>query len=379
MLKLLSVFICVVSFCPGLLTQPVANSLIPKVDERMELLSIVYKLAVANDYDVDTLNPVYSKAVYNHFNRYSNHPFIKYIKQIADSLAKDSIDIGNWEIPSIAMHISQPPDFSPLITFHDTAYADGWDDRTLLTEKFIALLKQFYKDTDCSTFFKLQQSYYETVDREVEREIIQVNKKWFENFFTLPATENYYAITSLQNIGVWDYIRVNFSNNRRNTYTVFGCDTFDKNGIPTNFANPQIARKYLHEYIHAFTNQLVDKNIFVLQKPAEIILSNPKVWEHVKGAFYNNWQFILYESLVRACSVKYISGNEGFETTRDKEILMQEKYGFFWMRGLVEKLDDYEKNRSKYKSLEDFMPEIKKYFEKVAEDIKDDKFVFPAE
>jgi Domain of unknown function (DUF4932) len=373
MKNLLLIFISVAVFGFMSVAQPAANSLLPKVDERIELLSIAYKLVNGSNIN-DTLNPKYSTAISKHFSQYSAHPFVKYIKQIADSLAKDSIDIGSWEIPSLAVHLSQPPQLNPLVPYNDTAYIDGWDNRTLLTEKFVSLLKQFYNDAECEAFFKSQEPYYALINKQLEKQAIKPNRKWVENFFCLQTSEKYYAVISLQNLGVWDYIRINFSGNRRNTYTIFGCDAFDENGVPANFANPMFARSNLHEYIHAFTNQLIDKNISALQTPAETILSTPKIWERVKGTFYNNWQFILYESLVRACSIKYMMENKEIETSAEKEIAAQEKAGFLWMRGLVQQLDIYESNRKKYKNLETFMPEIIKYFTKVAAEIKENDY-----
>lgn len=290
MKKYLVILCWAIAFSNHSQSQPAANALIAGVDERLELLSIAYRLATGSGFN-DTLNPGYEKTIAAYFVQHSNHPFIQYLKQVSDSLAKDSIDISGWEIPSLAMHISQPPELEPLVAYNDTAAVDGWDDRTLLTLKFISLLKQFYTDAGCAAFFKAQQPYYKLVNAEVEKQCVKLDKQWLEDFFSLPAKENYYAVISLQNIGVWDYIRVNFKNNIRNTFTVFGCDAFDENGMPVNFNNPAFARSNLHEYIHAFTNQLVDGGISQLLQPAETILKNPEVWNKVQHTFYNNPPF----------------------------------------------------------------------------------------
>ncbi|MBL0355902.1 MAG: DUF4932 domain-containing protein [Chitinophagaceae bacterium] len=349
-----------------LYAQPVANPLLPKVDNRIELLSIVFKLAIADDFN-DTKNPRYTNSIRNHFTKYSAHLLIEYVRSLIDSFQKDSIDIGSWEIPSLALHLSQPHGLEPLVSFSDSITSDGWDNRTLLNLKFVTLLKQFYTDARCEAFFKSQEAYYALVNQAYEKQSKKLNGDWIKNFFSVATTENYYGILNLQGLGNGDYIRVNFKNNHRNTHTIFECAAFDENGVPSNFSNPIFERNILHEYIHAFTNQVIDNNLAALQKPAETILASPKVFKLMKNTFYGNWQYLLYESLVRACTIKYMMSNEKDNTTATKEIIKQEELGFFWIKGLVEKLSIYENNRKKYKNLEAFMPEVIKYFRYVAD------------
>ena len=41
---------------------------------------------------------------------------------------------------------------------------------------------------------------------------------------------------------------------------------------------------------------------------------------------------------------------------------------FYWMQGLVDILYDYEHNRTKYPSLESFMPQIIQFYDKIAKE-----------
>lgn len=375
MQKLLLTFIQLLLFKLITCAQPIANSLVPEVDKRIELLSIIFMEAKkSNPADVE--NPVYAKAIHDHFDKYYNHPLIQRLRIIIDSLEKDSIDIGSWEIPSLAVHLSPPPALEPLVPLNDTSVRDGWDDRTLLTRDIIDLLHRFYKDTDCESFFRSQKSYYAAVNKHCENQLVKINAHWLENFFSVPVTERYYGIINLQGFGNGDYLRVNYKSNHRDTYTIFGCSKFDAKGLPGNFSNPLIARSNLHEYIHAFTNQLVDRNIITLQKPAETLLLNSQVSKLVANTFYGNWQFLLYESLVRSCSIKYLASQKALQANAIDEIKAQKNAGFLWIKGLVDQLNLYEANRKKYKNIEAFMPEIVSYFEKTAAVLKNDPDFF---
>ena len=356
--------ICVFLFSGNAVAQPDANSLLPHVDKRVELLSVVYRLAGVQEF-VEAPASAYSKSVDQYFSRYASHPLIVYVRDLNDKLHRDGIDVGAWEVLSLAAHLNA--ELEPLVSYDDTSTVDGWESRDLFKPELIALLKQFCKDAACDVFFRSQQQYFEEVDRALAKRAIAIDKEWLERFFSLRTTENYSAVLSLLGVGDFAYLRVNFHHNNRDTYTVYACTSFDENGMPTNIDQQKTARSNLHEYIHAYTNQLVDRHLSEVHKSAETLLANPVVWERVKTTFFNNAPFLLYESLVRASSIKYMAAHSSFATTREMEIANQEKAGFLWMRGLVERLDFYENNRRRYRNLEDFMPELIKFFAGVAE------------
>lgn len=366
MKKALLIFSCFL-YSLYTLSQPVANSLLPKVDKRVELLSIVFRLARPNEFDSE-LNGGYSKAIASHFNQYAQHSLITYFNSVADSLKKSGTEIAYWDVLALAAHLTQPPTLEPVVPFNSVP-PDGWDNRILFIPRLVRLLQQFYHDAHCEAFFATQQAYYQAVNHEYERKGVKLTKTWFDQFFGLKTTENYYAIVGISS-REGAYLRVDYKNNYRDTYTIFGCTAFDSKGVPGTFAELTFSRTMLHEYVHAYTNQLIDNNMAALQSAAEIIIANPKVYDLMKDTFYGNWQFVLYESMVRAGGIKYMMANEKDTAVAEREMVKQEKAGFFWIRGLVKELDRYESNRSTYANLESYMPELIKYFESVAREMK---------
>jgi hypothetical protein len=344
------------------ISQPIANTLIPKVDNRVELLTIVFRLAKAKDFS-DDANPIYSKAIQEHFGKYSNHTLIKYVSHL-----KDSIEILDWDVPTLAVHLSQPPALDPLVKFNDTIPANIWGKDAAISLKLVRLLKQFYKEAKCHEFFESQKSYYESVSQQYQKLATKVNKSWFTDFFGLEPTEKHIAVIGLgMRNGTW--LKINYPSSDPETYTIYRVKFFDANGLPTDFTNPIYSRLLIHEYIHAFTNTLVDKNKPELRSSAEVILNNPEVYRLMKDTFYGNWPFLLYESMVRGCAIKYLMANEGNKAA-EEEIVKQEKLGFFWIRKLVKELHRYQSNRAAYKDLSAFMPELNKFFKQTAIEIK---------
>lgn len=361
-------FIYSICLSGHLFAQPSATSLIPKVDKRVELLSIAFRLAGEKDFN-DNLNPLYTNTIDRHFKKYINHPFIKYIQKLTDSLNKNNIEWGYWSVEALAVHISQPPLFKPIVGIDDFSNVDGWEDRTLLNTKMISLLQKFYTDAQCGKFFESVQNYYTSIERACEDSIPKLSTKWLNDFFNIAPTENYYPILCL-NIRKGGYTRVNFKANKRNTYTFFETKRFSGQGIPTGLKDEYFPRMMLHEYIHTFTNQLVDDNKIHLKTSAEIILSHPVVAQRVKNTFYDNWEFLLYESLVRASAITYMTENHEINTTLDKEINAQETAGFTWIRGLVNLLSQYKVNKSKYHKPELFSEDLISFFYSAAKEMK---------
>lgn len=362
MKKLYSILVFIIFNTSITPAQPTNASLFPKVDHRMELLSIVFKLAKPKLFS-DTVNISYSLSIKNHFKQYSNHALIKFVEKLPDSLAY-------WEMPSLAVHISDAPNLFPLVPYNEEVAVDIWDNRTLLNIQFLGLLSDFYKEAHCDDFFKLQEKYFEKLFKYFETSGKKLNTNWVSHFFGTVQTEQYYPILGLLGIGNWNYMRVNFPIKNRYTFTLFSPQKFDENGFPIGFSIQNMLRSSLHEYIHTFGNQVVDKNMKALQKPAAKLLKTPKVWEKVKPTFFNNEQYLMYESIVRAVAIKYMVKHPEIETTREKEIATQEKSGFFWMRDLLNHLDNYEKNRGKYPNFETYMPELVIHFEKIADELK---------
>ena len=92
-------------------TNELDQSVVPRVDERVELLSIVFRLAGNPEYSMNTF-PKYSTEIDQYFALYTSHPGI----QMAGALSARkgvSFDAGM----SMAIRLSQPPELKPLSPF----------------------------------------------------------------------------------------------------------------------------------------------------------------------------------------------------------------------------------------------------------------------
>src|ERR1700744_2935420 len=124
----------------------------PSIDERVELTSIAARLAEYDEYSMD-LNKQYVQDIHQYFDRYKDHPLIKYMKQI-----RDANEIGFDAVAFMAVHLTQPPALLPAVKFTADVPDKRWGAATAM--KFDPLLRQFYNDSHFEEFYRAHQPLY---------------------------------------------------------------------------------------------------------------------------------------------------------------------------------------------------------------------------
>lgn len=79
---------------------------------------------------------------------------------------------------------------------------------------------------------------------------------------------------------------------------------------------------------------------------------------------------MMYESLVRACVVRYRLASEGKDAA-ERQIIQENTNRFYWMRDLSDLMGTYEANRSQYPDLNSFFPEIVEFFDTYAASVEE--------
>ncbi len=112
--------------------QPTAATPQPRVDERVELLSIVFRLADNFEYNMNTL-PAYSSDIDRYFAPYKNHPAV----QMAHMLEGKN-GVGFDAVMVMAISLSPPPELKALVAFTPEIPDKRWGADA---EKFLPLLR----------------------------------------------------------------------------------------------------------------------------------------------------------------------------------------------------------------------------------------------
>ena len=150
-------------------------ALVPQVDQRVELLSIVFRLAGNPEYNMNTL-PAYSAEIDRYFAPYRNHPAV----QMAGSL-RNMKGVSFDAVMSMAISLSPPPELKPLVPF-SAGFPDsrwGVDD----ANKFRAVLRDFYRDSHFAGFYASHQPMYQMAEQRFAATLAGLDLGWYPRFY----------------------------------------------------------------------------------------------------------------------------------------------------------------------------------------------------
>ncbi len=158
----------------------------PKVDQNVELLSIVFRLAGNKEYN-GAFFKKYTDGVDSHFSGYREHELIKFARELhqKNGISYDAV---------VCMAVVLDKKLNPLIDFSTTVPEKRWkkEDAT----KFVRLLKQFYKDAHCKAFFRENEVLYQEVSNRYSAVYKALDLNWFQSFYGNKSDENFKIILS---------------------------------------------------------------------------------------------------------------------------------------------------------------------------------------
>jgi hypothetical protein len=331
----------------------------PKVDERIELLSIVFRLADSKEYSSKKFK-LYTDKIDNHFEKYKNHELIEFIKKIREENGT-SYDA----VMKMAIHLGKAPKFKPLVEFTNEVPEERWGKENSL--KFIKLLQKFYKDSDCKRFFKENIKLYQTISEKFIPIYNNLDLKWYLNFYGKEPNEKFIIVNGLGNGGGNYGPDIVFKNGMREVYAIMGTWSVDSLGM-AKFDVKDYFPTLLHEFNHSFVNNLTEKNLKGFQQSGEKIFS--VVEKDMNKQAYGDWKTMISESIVRAAVIKYMKDHKFEKVEIDNEMQEQLNRGFLWMNELVDELEKYDRQRDKYPTLESYIPNIITAYNTYADNIK---------
>ncbi|MDR3652756.1 MAG: DUF4932 domain-containing protein [Paludibacter sp.] len=327
----------------------------PIVDKRIELLSIVFRLAGNQEYSATKFKR-YTDDIESYFAPYKNHKLIRFAKELHEKRS-----IGFDAVMTMAISIEGMPHFKLLVQNANTHLEDRWRNKDVV--KFIKLLNSFYLDAHCSEFFKAHEELYRTLPERFDKVYTNLDINWYEKFYGKKLNENFLIINSLANGGSNYGLHIESESGNKTVYAIIGTWTVDSVGLPSYDINNYFPF-LLHEFNHSFVNYLTDNNKFQLEESGSIIFK--KVEQNMRKHAYANWNTMLSEALVRAAVIKYLKDHNATDEIVQKETANQINRGFIWIRDLVKELEYFDKNRDKYPTLESYMPQLIQFYNKVA-------------
>jgi hypothetical protein len=317
-------------------------------------MGVIFHLAGNPEYN-RCRSKSYMKNLNEHFAGHRNHPAVK----MATKLRKTR-GVSYDAVMGMAVHIEDINSCSEIVPFRPRP--DTLDGRWQIDEarEFLGNCRDFVKETDFKAFLAKNQSQYNTATARLQQLIDkEANLAWFGEFFGPRDDVDFNLIISILN-GPGNYGSRVTLKGRTKMYSILGAWRIDWLGFGNPTFGPGVVTTVVHEFGHSYCNPLVDKYMDDFKSFGEKYF--PRVEKQMRSQAYGNWQTMMRESLVRVCEVRYAMVNDGKE--RAEQIANYNiGRGFHWTKELSELLGQYEQQRNKYRTLDDFMPEIVKLFQ----------------
>jgi hypothetical protein len=160
------------------------------VDERFELLSLVFRLAGSGEYgDTDT---EYQQTLESVFGGFQNHDAVKYAKKLSRSLGYDAVF-------KYAVHIEKDGEGFAFIADISSLVDDGrWTEKS--AQEFLEKLNSFYVDTGFGAFYQANIAFYQTeTQRFIENSYSAIDLEWFAQYVDSDNLRCVYAPSSSWN------------------------------------------------------------------------------------------------------------------------------------------------------------------------------------
>jgi hypothetical protein len=322
-----------------------------QVDERVELLSIVFRLAGAKEYTSSGVE-FYDNRIDSLFSPFKEHELIKYA-----ALIRQVYGIGQNAVMSFAIHIEiKEGEIDFIKNAVDDRLDKRWTQRT--ARQFLKRLNDFYKKSKFHDFYLSQQSLYLLAEERFENISDKVDFNWFEKFYGKKLNGKFHLILSMCNGGNNYGANIKYKDGTQDIFAIMGLWKVDSSGYPVYASSMQAT--VIHEYNHFYCNSLIDE--FYPQMEAQAKVFFEPVKQKMQQQAYGNPQIMLYEIMVRASVIEYYI-EKGLTHDKINFMINREKVkGFLWIDKLVEALSEYRKHRNEYVALIDFMPKIVELF-----------------
>lgn len=338
-------------------SKPLENA---KVDPRVELLSITFRLADAEEFKGEDFKN-YVNDINTYFAAYKNHELISFIKEI-----RNEQGIGYDAVAKMAVHLTYP-ELKPILPFSENIPEKRWGTHLKNTAHFITLLQKFHKESNFQKFYSEHQSLYNIAEDRFNQNVLnEIDINWYPEFYGKVPNEKFTIILGMGFTGNFG-VKLQAPKQQEIVYSILGAWDFDQEGKPLYTTENGYTETIVHEFNHSFVNYLQD----AIEK--ELAPYGNQLYKIVKKELsqqaYGDWLTALNEGLVRAAVVEYFSTSKKADSQLKNEQLFYETFRrkFYWVPDLISSLEIYQKNRKKYPTLESFMPELVKVYKTIAQ------------
>ncbi len=327
-----------------------------KVDPRVELLSLIFRLAGNPEYSQARVR-AYAQDADRQFGGFRDHAVVKLARQLRrnDGVSFDAV-------MSLAVHLKDAEGLAlagPIEPWPADLDA-RWKPEA--AREFLAAARQFVRAAGFKQFCEQHWGLYGTTAGRL-RALLEkkAHLEWYPGYFGERPSATFSVVPGLLNGGCCYGPRCRGPQGREALYCILGVWKTDGGGLPE--FTPDMLGTVVHEFCHSFANPVIDRH------EAELSAAGEQIFQRVAGRMrsqaYATAGTMLRESLVRACTVRFHRQFEGAEAAR-RAAQSEAARGFVWTADLAKLLEEYEAQRQKYPTLDSFAPRLVAFFDEYA-------------
>lgn len=328
-----------------------------EVDPRVELMSIIFRLAGNPEYNRGCVK-AYAEDVETHFGPFRDSPVVKLAKRL-----RAERGVSYDACMNLAAHVSDAYTLKEKVPLdpHPETLDGRWS--TLEAREFLVEARRFVKDASFQEFVEKHRPLYKLTQSRLQTLLEKrAHLEWFNEFFGQRPRATFVAVPALLN-GPNNYgVRCPTASGMEELFCILGVWDADEQGMPE--FDQSMIDTVVHEFCHSYANAVIDRHSAELEAAGAKIF--PLVAKKMESQAYGHWTTMFYESLVRVCVLRYTQRYDGapraWVATQREELL-----GFAWMGALSDLLGEYEQHRDRYPSLEAFSGRLVEFFNEDAE------------
>lgn len=320
-----------------------------RVDPRVELVMIIFRLAGAGEFNMESSASPYSKAVDEYFDKHKDHHAVQAATRLREThsitfsaVTEFAVRLKDWSSGEFCVPMEPLP----------AGMSRRWN--TDIARELAAEVRDFARDSQFGTFLGQQRLFFDRSEAALAGLLAsRPYRQLIEEYFGERLAEGSFAIPGLLAGGGNYGMSVTFPDGRLVVNPIIGVSSWGTDGTP-KFEESD-ADTIVHEFCHPFVNPLVD--LFAAELMPAASLLHERHQRVFAAQAYGEPRSVMYESLVRACVVQIMT-----RTGEPQRGLLQRRSeiarGFWLTPVLAGALDRYEAKRAEFPTLRSFMPEI---------------------
>lgn len=323
-----------------------AQAIPVRVDPNVELLSLVFRLAGADEYNTPASQSAYATDAARWFAPHQEHAAVAYARNL-----RSNRGMGYDGVMSFAVHLT--PALELKIPFPAASKSLDFRWRPEEAVEFLRLLRDFHRESRFAEFLERHAALFARAVAVLEQPLsARPYREWLDGYIGPRQAEFTVAIGMFNGSGNYG-VAVRHPDGSEEIRPILGAGVWSPEGVPV-FGDGD-AGLIVHEFCHSYTNPLVNLHRAELEPiGARLLAARQKI---MTQQAYSSAMPVIYETLVRAVTTRYAQLHETPDIARRTDETERAR-GFLWLPGLVDLLVHYEQQRDRYPTLADLMPEI---------------------